>query len=98
LEIAQGVLARVGLEIGGAAAALRHLEAEDVDGEPFGAGEVARAEAAIDDVLELDHSASPPMNSRTVQGEPQAQCESAPSANWRGPRAAICGPSSVSAA
>ena len=57
--------------------------------------QVGGAEAAIDDVLQLDHRASPPRNSGSSVTEPHWPWLAAVSANWRGPRAAICGPFSM---
>ena len=57
-EIAQRVLARVGLEVDRAARALGRLKAEIVGGKPGRAFEVARSQAHIADILQVDHIVS----------------------------------------
>ena len=98
VEIAERVGAVIGLEVGRALAPLGDFEAQNVDRVPLGAGEVGGAEAAVDHIVEFDHAGCPPRNSGCSVGEPQAQCDAAVAGNWRGPRATMCGPNSVSAA
>src|SRR5262249_967475 len=95
LEVAQRVLALVGLEIDRAFGDLADLEAEHVGGKAGRALDVARAKPHIADALQVDHGrrlryqSSLTANSGTVLSLPQAQNERRLRGNWRGRWAAL---------